>query len=37
MVNPSLDTFLMFNEDSSRPVASVAMADISTQTLILLI
>lgn len=32
-VHPSLDTLLMFNEDSSRPVASISMNDIPTQTL----
>lgn len=33
-VHPSLDTLLMFNEDSNRPVASISMNDIPTQTLI---
>lgn len=33
-VHPSLDTLLIFNEDSARPVASVSMADIPTQTLV---
>lgn len=32
-VNPNLDTVLLFNENPSRPVASVSMADIPTQTL----
>lgn len=32
-VHPSLDTLLMFNEDSNRPVASISMNDIPTQTL----
>lgn len=32
-IHPSLDTLLVFNEDSSRPVASVSMADIPSQTL----
>ncbi|GAB0090549.1 DnaJ homolog subfamily C member 16 [Sergentomyia squamirostris] len=32
-VHPSLDTVLIFNEDSSRPVASVSMSDIPLQTL----
>lgn len=31
--HPSLDTVLLFNEDSERPVASVSMSDIPTQTL----
>lgn len=31
--HPSLDTALLFNEDSERPVASVSMSDIPTQTL----
>lgn len=32
-LHPSLDTVLLFNEDSIRPVASVSMSDIPTQTL----
>lgn len=32
-VNQHLDTLLLFNEDSDRPVASVSMTDISSQTL----
>ncbi|XP_058820805.1 dnaJ homolog subfamily C member 16 isoform X2 [Topomyia yanbarensis] len=32
-VHPSLDTLLIFNEDSSRPVASISMSDIPTPTL----
>ncbi|XP_055676696.1 dnaJ homolog subfamily C member 16 [Lutzomyia longipalpis] len=32
-VHPNLDTVLIFNEDSTRPVASVSMADIPLQTL----
>lgn len=32
-VHPSLDTVLLFNEDSERPVASVSMTDIPTTTL----
>lgn len=32
-VHPSLDTLLIFNEDPTRPVASVSMSDIPTQTL----
>jgi DnaJ homolog subfamily C member 16 len=32
-VNQNLDSLLLFNEDSARPVASVSMTDISTQTL----
>lgn len=32
-VNPTLDTLMLFNEDSVRPVASASMTDISTQTL----
>lgn len=32
-VNPSLDTLMLFNEDSARPVASVSMTDIASQTL----
>ncbi|XP_055385041.1 dnaJ homolog subfamily C member 16 isoform X2 [Condylostylus longicornis] len=32
-VHPSLDTLLIFNEDSTRAVASVSMSDIPTQTL----
>lgn len=32
-VNQNLDTLLLFNEDSDRPVASVSMTDISSQTL----
>lgn len=32
-VNPSLDTVLLFNENPSRPVASVSMSDIPSQTL----
>jgi len=32
-INPSLDSLLLFNEDSARPVASVSMTDISSQTL----
>lgn len=31
--HPSLDTVLLFNEDPERPVASISMADIPTQTL----
>lgn len=32
-VHPSLDTLLIFNEDSTRPVASISMSDIPTPTL----
>lgn len=32
-IHPSLDTILIFNEDSSRPAASVSMSDIPTNTL----
>lgn len=32
-VHPSLDTLLMFNEDSIRPVASISMNDIPSETL----
>lgn len=32
-VNPSLDSLLLFNEDSDRPVASVTMAEIPLATL----
>lgn len=32
-VNPTLDTLMLFNEDSVRPVASASMTDISSQTL----
>lgn len=32
-LHPSLDTVLLFNEDAIRPVASVSMSDIPTQTL----
>lgn len=32
-VNPTLDTLMLFNEDSIRPVASASMTDISSQTL----
>lgn len=32
-INPSVDTLLVFNEDPNRPVATVSMADIPTQTL----
>lgn len=32
-VHPSLDSLLMFNEDPKRPVASISMSDIPTQTL----
>lgn len=32
-VHPNLDTVLIFNEDPSRPVASVSMSDIPLQTL----
>lgn len=32
-VNPTLDTLMLFNEDSARPVASASMTDISSQTL----
>ncbi|XP_055616645.1 dnaJ homolog subfamily C member 16 [Toxorhynchites rutilus septentrionalis] len=32
-VHPSIDTLLIFNEDTSRPVASIAMSDIPTSTL----
>lgn len=32
-VNPSLDTVLLFNENSVRPLASVSMSDISSETL----
>lgn len=31
--HPGLDTLLMFNEDPKRPVASISMNDIPTQTL----
>lgn len=33
-VHPSLDTVLLFNEDLARPVASISMSDIPTQTLV---
>lgn len=32
-IHPSLDTVLIFNEDPARPVASISMSDIPTQTL----
>ncbi|XP_055585813.1 dnaJ homolog subfamily C member 16 isoform X1 [Uranotaenia lowii] len=32
-LHPSLDTLLIFNEDSNRPVASISMSDIPTSTL----
>lgn len=32
-VNPTLDSLLLFNEDSVRPVASISMTDIATPTL----
>lgn len=32
-INTSIDTVLIFNEDSTRPVASISMSDIPTQTL----
>ncbi|XP_055523691.1 dnaJ homolog subfamily C member 16 isoform X1 [Wyeomyia smithii] len=32
-LHPSLDTLLIFNEDASRPVASISMSDIPTPTL----
>uniref|UniRef100_A0A1A9W3K0 DnaJ homolog subfamily C member 16 n=1 Tax=Glossina brevipalpis TaxID=37001 RepID=A0A1A9W3K0_9MUSC len=32
-VHPHLDTLLLFNEDSERPVASVSMTNIPTETL----
>lgn len=32
-VHPSLDSLLMFNEDAKRPVATIAMSDIPSQTL----
>lgn len=32
-VHPNMDTLLLFNEDSMRPVASVSMSDIPSQTL----
>lgn len=32
-VNPSLDTLLIFNEDSSKPLASLSMNDIPSETL----
>lgn len=32
-VNPTVDTLLVFNENPNRPVASLSMADIPTQTL----
>lgn len=31
--HPGLDTLLMFNEDPKRPVASISMTDIPSQTL----
>lgn len=32
-VHPSMDTMLLFNEDAERPVASISMTDIPTETL----
>lgn len=32
-IHPSLDTLLIFNEEPSRPVASISMSDIPTATL----
>ncbi|XP_053688060.1 dnaJ homolog subfamily C member 16 isoform X2 [Sabethes cyaneus] len=32
-LHPSLDSLLIFNEDASRPVASISMSDIPTSTL----
>lgn len=32
-VHPSLDSLLMFNEDAKRPVATLSMSDIPSQTL----
>ncbi|KAG5672388.1 hypothetical protein PVAND_002519 [Polypedilum vanderplanki] len=32
-INPHMDTLLLFNEDSQRPIASVSMSDISLDTL----
>lgn len=32
-VNPNMDSLMLFNEDSARPVATASMTDISTQTL----
>lgn len=32
-INPNLDTLLLFNEDSARPLASVSMSDIPLETL----
>lgn len=32
-VPPDMDTLLLFNENTDRPVASVSMADIPVQTL----
>ncbi|XP_041451721.1 dnaJ homolog subfamily C member 16, partial [Drosophila obscura] len=32
-VNPSLDTLLLFNEDSTRSIARISLPDISTQIL----
>jgi DnaJ family protein C protein 16 len=32
-IHPNLDTLLLFNEDKARPVASISMTDIPSQTL----
>lgn len=32
-VHPSMDTVLLFNEDTTRPIASLSMSDIPTATL----
>lgn len=32
-INPTLDSLLIFNEDSNKPVASVSMSDIPSQTM----
>ncbi|XP_037892383.1 dnaJ homolog subfamily C member 16 [Glossina fuscipes] len=32
-VHPHLDTLLLFNEDSERPIASISMSNIPTETL----
>jgi DnaJ family protein C protein 16 len=32
-INANMDTLLLFNEDSNRPIASISMSDISLETL----